>query len=215
MNIPSGEIPIRLEKLRDQLHKFDGDYLLVFDGIHHLDTFEELKKHLPSDRKCVLLTSRMFEFTTQELHCKSLPLTNWSIEESVDYLLKTTKRYEVDQAKILAEKLGCLPLALVHASSYIRTRDCTICKYIEQFEQYEIKLFEKEHLELAKEEKTILTTCQITLNEIENYHKCSIAKPILAFFSFLSQAPIPVFVIEHWFKTFFSAIIPNLNLEMA
>ena len=203
MNIPSGDIPIRLKNLRNQLDEFKGDYLLIFDGIDNPEDFEELKKHLPNNRKCILLTSRMSELATQELRCKSLPLNAWPIEEAVDYLLKTTKKEEADQVKILAEKLGCLPLALVHASAYIRTRNYTICKYIEQFEQYEIKLFEKEHLELENEEKTILNTLQITLNEIENYHKCFIAKPILAFLSFFSQAPIPLIVIEHWFKTFF------------
>ena len=213
MNIPQGKIPIRLKNLRNQLHEFDGDYLIIFDGIDNSEAFEELKKHLPNNKKCILLTSRMIEYS-RKLYCKPLLLTSWCIEEAVEYLLTTTKKEEAgqaettksnehNQAKVLAEKLGCLPLALVHASAYIRTRNYTICKYIEQFEQYEVKLFEKEHFELAKEEKTILTTWQITLNEIESYHKCSIAKPILDFFSFFGQAPIPLIVIEHWFKTFF------------
>ena len=203
MNILFGEIPIRLEKLRDQLHKFDGDYLLIFDGINHPDAFEELKSHLPNDRKCMLLTSRMFEFDTQELHCKSLTLTAWRIEEAANYLRTTTKSEKANQAKILAEKLCCLPLALTQASAYIRNRNCDMYNYVKQFEQYEHKLFEKEYLELEKEEKTILTLLQIALNEIENYHKCYIAKPILYFLSFLNQTPIPLIIVKHWFKTFF------------
>ena len=205
MSIPPGDISIRLKNLRNQLHGFDGNYLLIFDGIDHPKTFKELKTYLPNNSKCILLTSRMSEFATQKFHCKSLPLTVWRIEEATDYLIKTTKIEEAEQAKILAEKLGCLPLALTHASAYIRTRRYTICKYIKQFERYEVKLFEKEHIELEEEDgdETILTTWQITLNVIENYHKCSIAKPILAFFSFLSQTSVPLIVIEHWFKTFF------------
>ena len=222
MNIPTGEIPIRLKNLRNRLHEFEDDYLLIFDGIDHPEVFEELKKHLPNNKKCVLITSRMSEYATQELQCESLSLTPWCIEEAVDYLLITTKRKEVDQAEtiksdeynqaeILAEKLGCLPLALTHASAYIRTRNYTISKYVEQFIKYDVKLFEKEYLDLKKEEKTILTTWKITLDSIEKYHKCFIAKPILSFFSFLNQTPIPLIIIEHWFKTFF---IDHSELEL-
>ena len=214
MNIPSGETTTRLKNLRNQLNKFEGDYLLIFDGIDNPEAFEELKKHLPNNRKCILLTSRMSEYA-KKIQCKSLSLTSWSIEEAVEYLFKATKKEEADQAeptkvdehnqaKILAEKLGCLPLALTHTSAYIRTRNYTISRYIKLFDKYEVQLFEKMYLDLEKEEKTILTTWQITLDTIENYHKCFIAKPILAFFSFLNQTSIPLIVIKHWFKTFFS-----------
>ena len=203
MNIPAGEISVRLKNLRNQLHEFEGDYLIIFDGIDHPEAFEELKTHLPNNRKCILLTSRMSEYAAKKLQCKSISLNPWSAEEAIDYLLTTTKSKECDQAKILVEKLGCLPLAINHASAYICTRNYTICKYIEQFDKYEVRLFKDKYLDLEKEEKTILTNWQITLDEIENFHKCSIAKPILFFFSFLSQAPIPLIVIEYWFETFF------------
>ena len=202
MNISSGEATIRLKNLRNHLNRFEDDYLIIFDGIDHPEAFEELKKHLPSNRKCILLTSRMSEYAKQKLQFEPLTLYPWRIEEAVDYILKTTKSEESDQAQILACKLGCLPLALTHASAYIRTRGYMLDKYIEQFDSCDVKLFEEEYLELAKEEKAILTTWQVTLDSIENYHKCSIAKQILSFFSFLSQAPIPLVFIEYWFTKF-------------
>ena len=203
MNIPSGEMSMRLKNLRSQLNEFEGDYLLIFDGIDNPEAFEELKRHLPNNRRCILLTSRMSEDAIQHLNCKPLPLFPWRIEEAVDYLITKTKSNEQDQAKIIAERLGRFPLALKHASHYISTRNYKISKYIEEFDEHEVKLFKEKRLDLEKEEKTILTTWKVTLDKIESFHKCFIAKPILAFFSFLDQAPIPLIVVEHWFKTFF------------
>ena len=203
MNIHNEEIPIRLEKLRNRLRELDGDYLIIFDGIDHPEAFEELQKYLPNNKKCTLLTSTMSEHASQKLNYQLVSLTPWTTAEAVKYLLTTTQSSEYNQAKILAKKLGCVPLALIHASSYIRNRNYNICKYVEKFDQYEKGLFEKIRHDLKKEEKTILITFQIILNEIENYHKCYIAKPVLALFSFLSQAPISLIIIKHWFKIFF------------
>ena len=221
MNVPSGETTTRLKNLRNHLNKLESNYLLIFDGINHPEVFEELTKYLPNNKKCVLITSRIHEYV-RKIQFKSLSLTSWRIEEAVEYLLTTTKKEEANQtettksdehtqAEILAGKLDCLPLALIHASSYIRTRNYTICKYVEQLDKYKIELFEKKDLDIEKEEKTIFTTLQIALDAIENDHKCFIAKPLLAFFSFLGQTTIPLIVIEHWFKTFFK---DNYELEL-
>ena len=204
MDVPSSlKIPQRLSSLKNRLNEFNGDYLIIFDGIDRYSAWEELGKQLPNNSRCILLTSKDSEYIDESFYCKLLSLTPWSVEEAVDYLLTTTKSDEINQAIILSKKLLYLPLALNHASAYIRNRNYTICKYIEKFNLRNVELIEKKHIQLTKEEKIVFVTWQIALNAIENYHKCFIAKPMLNFFSLFSQTFIPLIFIEHWFKTFF------------
>ncbi|MCB1068276.1 MAG: hypothetical protein KDK56_08825 [Simkania sp.] len=198
LHIPQGNAQERLEWLKSRLDRLD-DYLLIFDGVDHPKAFEELENLLPNRGKSLLLTSRMTE-EARKLDFEVIRLTPFKPEEAVDYLLLATKNTDKEQAAVLAERLGYLPLALTHAAAYIRKKGFSFKKYLEEFEKYELKLFQDKRLSLKKDEKTILTTWKITMDTIENYHECLLAKEVLNFFSFLGQAPIPLELAENWFK---------------
>ena len=53
----------------------------------------------------------------------------------MEFLLKRTDSQDEATAKELAEKLGCLPLALEQASAYIETSGCTMARYLDLFEK--------------------------------------------------------------------------------
>ena len=202
LHLPKVErIEERLELLKRRLDQFDLKYLLIFDGIDQIEAFDEFTKYLPDRGNCLLLTSRMPE-QSRIREFELIKLQPFSIEEAVNYLLQVTGSDEKEKASELAERLGRLPLALKHAAGYIRSRGISIHEYIQEFDRFQLKLFEDERLSLlTKEEKTILTTWNISLNAIEIVHKCPLAKEVIAFFAFLSQAPIPLDLIKDWFKT--------------
>ena len=194
----------RLQLLKIGLNKFEQKYLLIFDGIDQIEAFDEFTKYLPERGNCLLLTSRMPE-QSRIRNFELIELKPFSLEDAVSYLLQATGSEDNEKASELAELLGRLPLALTHAAGYIRSRKISIQEYIQEFNQYQLKLFENERLNLlTKEEKTILTTWNISLNAIETVHKCPLAKKVMAFFAFLGQAPIPLDLVKEWFKTIHS-----------
>ena len=203
LHIPKKEkIEERLELLKRRLDqdKLEQKYLLIFDGIDQVEAFDELNKYLPERGNCLLLTTRMPE-QSKIRYFELIELKPFSPKEAVSYLLKATGSKEEEKASVLAERLGRLPLALTHAAGYIRSRKISIHEYIRQFDQFQLKLFEDKRLNLlSKEEKTILTTWNISLNAIETVHQCHLAKEVIAFFAFLGQAPIPLDLVRDWFK---------------
>ena len=202
LHIPKIEkIEERLQLLKRRLNLFEQKYLLIVDGIDQVEAFDELNKYLPERGNCLLLTSRMPE-QSRIRDFKLIELKPFSLEDAVNYLLQATSSEDKEKAGELAERLGKLPLALTHAAGYIRSRKISLHEYIQEFDQFQLKLFEDRQLDLlTKEEKTILTTWNISLNAIETVNKCPLAKEVMAFFAFLGQAPISLNLIKGWFKT--------------
>jgi hypothetical protein len=80
----------------------------------------------------IIVTSRNPTWTgvARPLSVKPLPL-----EEAIEFLLKRTGHKDETTAKLLAEALGCLPLALEQAGAYIETSGCTMPHYLELFDK--------------------------------------------------------------------------------
>ncbi|MBP7074337.1 MAG: tetratricopeptide repeat protein [Rhabdochlamydiaceae bacterium] len=187
----------RLQMLKVQLEKIENEYLLIFDGVDSPETFLEIQKRLPNRGKCILVTSRLEE-DLGRLGFNKIKLDRFTEQEAVNFLFNASKTDDKEGAKRLAEKLGYLPLALTHAASYIRVQGCSIEKYLKQFEKYGVTLFEDKYLRLTKEEKTVLTTWQITMDVIERQEESPFAKPLLDFISFLASSNIPYEALKLW-----------------
>ena len=170
-------------------------YLLIFDNVDDPETFEELQKYLPERGKSLVVTTRSHEiFIRHNFTLLSLP--QFSPEEGADYLQKATGRQERANSELLTKKLGGLPLALTHAASYIRAKNITIQTYLELFDEKFTALFTKDSLTLKKDEKTILTTWNISLETIEK--KDPFARKLLFFISLLSKEPIALSTLTKW-----------------
>ena len=165
----------------------------------------------------VLITSRV---TSWGRGVHKLALDVLSIDEAVGLLLDSTQTWrnlrpeDQVQARILAEKLGCLPLALTHATAYMEHLYQGFNEYLNDFEshferllayhdhlaiEYETEL-EKERKEpVSREEKivrkqllkTVATTYFLSFDRLVPE-----AKAILQSASILSPEPIPIAIYE-------------------
>ena len=208
LNISQSNPSERLDLLKELLDHYEKDYLVILDGADSPAAFETLKTYLPERGKCLLLTTRMPE-KAKSLNFVPLELLPLEPGDAVNYLIQASGHIKnlqastkiQEQATLLAEKLGRLPLALSHAAAYIRAQGMSFERYIKLFENCQLELFTAKTLHLEGEEspKTLLTTWQINLNIIEKNYQCRLAKEVIDFFSFLGQSPIPFDLLSNWF----------------
>ena len=98
-------------------------WLLIYDNVTAPDHVADL---LPSAGARVLITSRFSDWgeVADEVALDVLPL-----EEAVALLQGRTARSDAAGARMLAEALGCLPLALDHAAAYCRRSQMRFADY--------------------------------------------------------------------------------------
>jgi tetratricopeptide (TPR) repeat protein len=101
-------------------------WLLVYDNVIAPNQIADL---LPAAGACVLITSRFSDWgeVADEVALDVLPL-----EQAVILLQGRTARRDVAGARMLAEALGCLPLALDHAGAYCRRSQMRFADYAEK-----------------------------------------------------------------------------------
>jgi tetratricopeptide (TPR) repeat protein len=101
-------------------------WLLVYDNVTAPDHIADL---LPSAGARVLITSRFSDWgeVADEVALDVLPL-----EEAVALLESRTGRKDAEGARVLAEALGKLPLALDHAAAYCRRAQMRFADYAEK-----------------------------------------------------------------------------------
>lgn len=186
----------RLENLKIWLSQLEYKYLIIFDGVDDEAVIDSLGDHLPNRGKSILLTSRLMK-KARPLHFKLVKLEPLTLGEATDYLLNATESREKEAAISLAKTLGCLPLALTHAASYIKD-NCSIETYNKDFQEFRLELFDDLLVPLKKEEKTILKTWQLSMNAIEKKLGSSFAKELMNFMSFLAPTSIPIECLELW-----------------
>ncbi len=161
----------------------------------------------------VLITSRVTSWG-RGVHTLSLDVL--PLEDAVSLILESTKAWrelrpeDPAQARLLAENLGCLPLALTHATAYMEHLYQGFTDYLNDFErhferllayhdhlaiEYETEL-ENDRKEVSTTEeqiarkkliKTVATTFFLSFDRLSPE-----AKAILQCSAFLSPDPIPV-----------------------
>ena len=91
----------------------------------------------------IIITSRNPNWTrsSEIAFCKIA-----AVDKAIEFLLKRTGSQDETTAKELAEKLGCLPLALEQASAYIETSGRTLASYLELFEKRQSELLKRGEL---------------------------------------------------------------------
>ena len=112
---------------------FDKPVLLVFDNLEEERVF---RPWLPRTGARALLTSRG---TAWGSDISAIPLSVWSLDTAVQYLLRETERTDLTESDALtiATALGSLPLALAHAAALLRrTRMVTPRRYLDRVNEY-------------------------------------------------------------------------------
>lgn len=100
---------------------------------------------------------------------------------------------EADAAQELAEELGYLALALEQAAAYIAQKGLPFRTYLNLFRKRSVAQVEKATPETGNYEKTIATTWQISIEEVE--HDCPASVALLTLSAYLPSDNIPVEVV--------------------
>jgi tetratricopeptide (TPR) repeat protein len=149
----------------------------------------------------VLITSRLQSWAD---NVATLPIEVLSLDESIDLLLQLTdkKRRRTDdeaaQARLLAEKLDGLPLALHQAAGYINEQRHTFAQYLAEYEQEAARLLDwfKSHVihyeRLEKDTpKPVLITWKTSFDKLD-----ADTRFWLLVFAHFAPDPIPEFLLD-------------------
>ena len=201
---------ITVEAVKEWLRMNPG-WLLIFDNA---EDKKLLRDYIPSSGKGhIIITSRNPNWSGV---AKSLSVKTLLIEEAIEFLLKRTGSQDEVTAKELAEKLGCLPLALEQASAFIETSGRPMAHYLDLFEKRQSELLERGELSTEYPD-TVATTWSISFQNVERENKP--AAELLRLCAFFAPDDIPLKMIiegaEELPKTLAAVVTDTLKLDEA
>jgi tetratricopeptide (TPR) repeat protein len=101
-------------------------WLLIFDNA---DEPEDLESYLPSGPGHVLVTSRNIAWKGK---AESVEVDIFDRRESVEHLRRWVPALSPDNAELVADALGDLPLAIEHAGAWLATTGMSVADYVER-----------------------------------------------------------------------------------
>jgi tetratricopeptide (TPR) repeat protein len=175
-------------------------WLFIFDNVElqgEAQSFEWLKKYLPQSQRNgqhILMTSRNALWGRM---AKTIDIGVFSAEEAGEFLTEVTGLPEdaAGSRERLAKTLDHLPLALAHAASYICDRKQGYADYLVLFEDYRLRIFDKETSDLPMTPKrNVHTTWAISIDHLSR--KSASARQLLNLAAFLAPDGIRM----RWFE---------------
>jgi tetratricopeptide (TPR) repeat protein len=195
LELPAAALPdqkLSVDAAKRWLNENKG-WLLIFDNA---DIPALIKDFIPRvGNGHVILTSRESlpgEF--DRLVINQIKLDKMSPGDAFDFLKTRTKRpspdYEESLAIVeLADKLGCLPLALEQACAYIVENEAPFKKYLDKYKTDGLKLLEEVGPVIGDHPESVVTTWAINFAVVEKNHPASI--DVLKLSAFLNADDIP------------------------
>lgn len=160
-----------------------GNWLLVYDNVASPN---EIAQFLPSAGARVLITSRFLDWTGL---ADEVALDALSPADAASFLQSRAGRQDAEGARILAEALGYLPLALDHAAAY--------CKRAQVgFGEYATKAVNR----MASVPRDVLyprsvaVTFDLALTDAEA--RCAAAEEVIAFLGFCAPTRVPIYFLQ-------------------
>lgn len=114
--------------IANELDGFDKPALLIFDNVHD----ERLLREWTAPAAHIIVTS---PYSAWSGEAAPIWLDKWRIEETVNYLCREIGRADIREveAKEIARRLECFPLAVAHAAAYLRaTPNVTARRYLDR-----------------------------------------------------------------------------------
>lgn len=171
--------------------------LIIFDNADYIDyddeeiqnAMESLMSYIPNGNTKVIITTRN---NRSFFNSDKIQINVFSPELSTTYLTSKTGIKTDEHAKILAKKLGFLPLALDYVSGYISVNQLSYLEYLELWESRGFELFDQKQANYA--EKTIRQTFGITLDKLKKNKDipCELLLELLRIFAFFSNEYLPI-----------------------
>jgi cellulose biosynthesis protein BcsQ len=116
------------ETLRLGMHPKAKRWLLVFDNA---DDPGQIVRFLPGGSGDVLVTSRNQAWTS---HAEALEVDVFRREESVEHLCRRAPALSQQEAALVAEAVGDLPLAVEIAAAWLETTGVPVAEYVEELQ---------------------------------------------------------------------------------
>jgi tetratricopeptide (TPR) repeat protein len=198
LRLPEADATDTIQKRDAALHWLAGHHgwLLILDNVDTPDAVrsaDEIVRKLRGGH--VLLTSRLDDAFRHGIEPLELGLL--TLDDAVAYLLKVTATRrqtnpdDAAQARVLAEALDRLTLALVHAGAYIAERRISFARYLTEW-----NLRRDAVLDWAKPEKTgyPLSLAQTWLTAMDQLTEPG--KALLERLSFLANDPVPAVLLD-------------------
>lgn len=201
--------------LRDSRH---GDWLVILDNVDDAHVVLNAPGNgqssnsrgrridfFPScDHGSVLITSRYRHVATKVVRDKAIIRIEALDEQRAQSLIVNKLQVKHDQNDVvkLVQLLGCMPLALTQAATYINRRAprCTVPEYLARLDDDAINpknVLEKEEDDTARDPEasnSIVKTLSISLAHISHNHKN--AARLLSVMSFFDRQAIPMTVLQ-------------------
>ncbi|GAB5411764.1 MAG: hypothetical protein ChlgKO_08780 [Chlamydiales bacterium] len=183
----------KLENLKKHLEGASG-FLLIFDGVDTRDGLGFLYTFLPRKMKSIVVTSRLSEDEIEVFNYSTIPVKEFVLNEARNYIEAATGFTE--DAENLAVILGSLPLALRHATSYIKKQNINIELFLERYKKQKTALFGKKFPK-PSDQLTVLKTWSINLGEMS-----ATTLDLFLCCAYFGPHDIPVDLFEIWFEKF-------------
>ncbi|NLL53751.1 MAG: tetratricopeptide repeat protein, partial [Clostridiales bacterium] len=138
------------------------NWLFIYDNA---ESEQDLTPYLPRiNTGHILITTRNQSWRNMQ----KLEIKVFKPQEAVEFLKSFKLKGSIDDAVVLAEELGYLPLALDQAAAYMLESNKSYKEYIDLFIKYRLDIFGKVGYESISYEKTVATTWNISLDKIDN-----------------------------------------------
>jgi hypothetical protein len=160
-----------------------GKWLLVYDNVASPN---EVAQFLPSAGARVLITSRFLDWTGL---ADEVALDTLSPEEAVSFVQSRAGRQDAEGARILAEALGYLPLALDHAAAYCKRAQVGFGEYASKA----ATLMSSAPRDVLYP-RSVAATFDLALSDAET--RCTAAEEVMAFLSFCAPTRVPVYFLQ-------------------
>jgi hypothetical protein len=168
-----------LQRLAEQR----ANWLLVYDNVASPN---EIAQFLPSAGARVLITSRFSDWTGL---ADEIALDALSPKEAMSFLQSRAGWQDADGARILAEALGYLPLALDHAAAYCKRGQVS-------FREYANKAVS--HMASAPRDvlypRSVAATFDLALGEAEA--RCPAVEEVMAFLGYCAPMRVPIYFLQ-------------------
>ncbi|TVY92207.1 Kinesin light chain [Lachnellula willkommii] len=132
----------------DKFREWPDPWLMVFDNYDDVENFENIQDFIPDgEHGCVLFTSRhsgSMDLATDVESAIDLP--GLAESEALELLFQLTgaKKTEasISHCQAIVQRLGCHPLAITQAGSYIKKRKVPLHKFIDEFNRRKRQILE-------------------------------------------------------------------------
>ena len=168
--------------IRDVRHELSQrqQFLLIFDNATEPAT---LKDYLPQGNASrVVVTTRAHVWPKAAMR----DVAEWTLDSAVAFLHKRVPDCDTTAATKLAERLGCLPLALEQAAAYMETCERGLKDYLQLLQDHGLEVAES--VTLDQYEKTVGTTWSLAFEQVQQ--RCPAAADLLNLCAFLAPDAI-------------------------